>query len=119
MSHGSEGVFLHQIVDCDRALVLDVSVAGADAILIEDDLDEALIALPRGHLSSRARKPRRLGRGGGAAPRWLRMYSAIRHGVAFEVVSEKWTTQTCSDCGSIGGPKGIAGLGMRHWTCSD
>src|SRR5215472_17549229 len=29
------------------------------------------------HLSSRARKPRRLGRGGGAAPRWLRMYSAI------------------------------------------
>jgi IS605 OrfB family transposase len=46
-------------------------------------------------------------------------YKALRHGVAFEVVSEKWTTQTCSDCGSIGGPKGIAGLGMRHWTCSD
>src|SRR5262245_15390739 len=46
-------------------------------------------------------------------------YKALRHGVAFEVVSEKWTTQTCSDCASIGGPKGIAGLGMRHWTCSD
>jgi len=43
-------------------------------------------------------------------------YKALRHGVAFEFVSEKWTTQTCSDCASIGGPKGIAGLGMRHWT---
>lgn len=46
-------------------------------------------------------------------------YKALRHGVAFAVVTEKWTTQTCSDCGSIGGPKGIAGLRMRHWTCSD
>jgi IS605 OrfB family transposase len=46
-------------------------------------------------------------------------YKALRHGVAFKVVSEKWTTQTCSDCGGIGGPKGIAGVGMRHWTCSD
>jgi len=32
-------------------------------------------------------------------------YKALRHGVAFEVVSEKWTTQTCSDRGTIGGAK--------------
>jgi transposase len=25
-------------------------------------------------------------------------YKALRHGVAFKVVSEMWTTQTCSDC---------------------
>lgn len=46
-------------------------------------------------------------------------YKALRHGVAFEIVSERLSTQTCSECGSIGGPKGIAGLRMRHWTCSD
>lgn len=46
-------------------------------------------------------------------------YKALRHGVAFEVVRENLSTQTCSDCGSIGGPKGIAGLRMRHWACSD
>ena len=46
-------------------------------------------------------------------------YKALRHGAAFEIVSERLSTQTCSVCASIGGPKGIAGLGMRHWTCSD
>jgi IS605 OrfB family transposase len=46
-------------------------------------------------------------------------YKALRHGAGFEVVSERLSTQTCSDCGCIGGPKGIAGLGMRHWHCSD
>jgi putative transposase len=34
-------------------------------------------------------------------------------------VDEKFTTQTCSDCGVIGGPKGIAGLGVRQWDCSE
>lgn len=33
-------------------------------------------------------------------------------------VDEKFTTQACSDCGSIGGPKGIAGLEIRNWVCS-
>lgn len=44
-------------------------------------------------------------------------YKALRHGAAFEIVSERLSTQTCSDCGAVGGPKGIAGLGMRQWTC--
>jgi hypothetical protein len=46
-------------------------------------------------------------------------YKALRHGATFEIVSERLSTQTCSECGSIGGPEGIAGLRMRHWTCSD
>ena len=46
-------------------------------------------------------------------------YKALRHGVGFKVVSERLSTQTCSGCGSVGGPKGIAGLGMRHWHCLD
>jgi putative transposase len=46
-------------------------------------------------------------------------YKALRHGVAFEIVRERLSTQTCSDCGAVGGPKGIAGLGIRHWDCFD
>ena len=32
-------------------------------------------------------------------------------------VSEKWTTQTCSVCKCIAGPKGRAGLNERAWIC--
>jgi putative transposase len=45
-------------------------------------------------------------------------YKAMRHGVLFGVVDEKWTTQTCNACGVIAGPKGRAGLKERAWTCS-
>lgn len=45
-------------------------------------------------------------------------YKAIRHGVLFAEVNEAYTTQTCSSCGSVEGPKGVAGLGIRRWTCS-
>jgi putative transposase len=40
-------------------------------------------------------------------------------GSMFEVVDERYTTQTCSECGSIpdSSPKGLAGLGIREWTC--
>jgi putative transposase len=46
----------------------------------------------------------------------LRYKSAIRRG-AFVEVSERWSTQTCSDCGVVGGPKGLEGLGVRRWVC--
>lgn len=29
------------------------------------------------------------------------------------------TTQTCSVCGSVGGPRGTAGLAVRYWQCVD
>jgi IS605 OrfB family transposase len=48
-------------------------------------------------------------------------YKAIRHGGRFVEVSERLSTQTCSECGSLppSRPKGIAGLGIREWTCDD
>lgn len=46
-------------------------------------------------------------------------YKAFRHGASFEVADEYLSTQACSACGSIGGPKGTAGLGIRQWTCSE
>lgn len=44
-------------------------------------------------------------------------YKAIRHGALFDVVNEAFSTQTCSECGSLGGPRGLQGLGIRQWTC--
>jgi len=49
--------------------------------------------------------------------RTMLQYKCLGAGASFEIVSEKWTTQTCSGCGALGGPKDIAGLGMRQWTC--
>jgi putative transposase len=49
-------------------------------------------------------------------------YKAIMHGGSTLEVSEYRTTQTCSCCGSRDSnerPKGIAGLGIREWTCSE
>jgi transposase len=46
---------------------------------------------------------------------------ASRHGGICKEVDERFTTQTCSECGakSPSSPKGIAGLGIREWVCSE
>jgi IS605 OrfB family transposase len=46
-------------------------------------------------------------------------YKAIRQCVVFEEVNEALSSVTCSACGSRSGPKGIAGLRIRQWTCGD
>jgi putative transposase len=51
---------------------------------------------------------------------WSAFRNMLKYKAAiFVEVDEKFTTQTCSDCGVIGGPKGIAELGIRAWECSD
>ncbi len=47
-------------------------------------------------------------------------YKCKNAGCRFEIVNEKYTTQTCSCCGQIdsNSPKGRAGLGIREWTCA-
>ena len=45
-------------------------------------------------------------------------YKARRHGARYVKADERWTSATCSDCGAVSGPKGIAGLRVRHWDCS-
>lgn len=44
-------------------------------------------------------------------------YKSIRNGVTYLEVNEAYTTQTCSSCGVIGGPKGREGLSVREWQC--
>ena len=54
-----------------------------------------------------------------SAFRGMLRYKAVKHGATFEEVCERFTSQTCSSCGARSGPKGIAGLGIRQWTCSE
>lgn len=49
--------------------------------------------------------------------RTMLAHKSIRNGAWYEEVNESFTTQTCSHCGSIEGPKGLNGLGIREWTC--
>ena len=44
--------------------------------------------------------------------------SARRRAVCVEV-DERFSTQACSACGGISGPKGRAGLSKRQWICGD
>jgi len=53
--------------------------------------------------------------------RGMLRYKSIAKGAWYEEVDEKYTTQTCSHCGALPDerPRGIAGLGIRQWTCSE
>lgn len=55
---------------------------------------------------------------GWAAFKTMLEYKASQAGVIFKVIDESYSTQACSRCGSIEGPKGVAGLGIRRWLCS-
>jgi putative transposase len=48
-------------------------------------------------------------------------YKAIRHGGSMLEVSERYSSQVCSECGSLPAsrPRGIADLGKRTWRCDD
>jgi putative transposase len=50
--------------------------------------------------------------------RTMLAYKAIGHGARYEEVDEAFSTQFCSECGLLGGPKGIAELGIRLWKCA-
>jgi len=55
---------------------------------------------------------------------WSMLRSFLRYkcdhaGVAFAEVNEAYTTQTCSCCKALTGPKGEQGLNVRQWVCSD
>ena len=49
----------------------------------------------------------------------LLSYKAMARKVVYREVSEHFSTQTCSGCGAISGPKGREGLGVREWVCGE
>ena len=46
-------------------------------------------------------------------------YKVIARSGEFKEVNEAYSSRTCSCCGSISGPQGLAGLGVRGWVCPD
>ena len=58
---------------------------------------------------------------GWSSLRTMLQYKCAHAGVWFEEVDEAFSSQTCSSCGALPPerPKGIAGLGMREWTCGN
>jgi IS605 OrfB family transposase len=54
-----------------------------------------------------------------SALRNMIQYKCDHAGVMFLEVDENLTTQTCSCCGSVNGPKGREGLSTRRWECSE
>lgn len=56
---------------------------------------------------------------GWSAFRTMLSYKCADAGAWFAEVNEAYSTQTCSSCGATpdSRPKGIAGLGIREWTC--
>lgn len=44
-------------------------------------------------------------------------YKSVANGARYKEVNEAYSTQTCSDCGVVGGPKGRKGLVIRRWQC--
>lgn len=53
--------------------------------------------------------------------RHMLRYKSARRQAVYVDVDERWSSQVCSDCGSMpdSRPRGIAGLGIREWECSD
>lgn len=46
-------------------------------------------------------------------------YKGQQAGRSVSVVSERYTSVTCSSCGSRSGPSGVNGLSVRSWICSE
>ena len=46
-------------------------------------------------------------------------YKSKMLGIECKLINENWTTQTCSSCLKITGPRGLTGLPVREWICSD
>jgi len=44
-------------------------------------------------------------------------YKSDNHSRKFVLVDSKNTTMTCSSCGALSGPSGLAGLSVRSWEC--
>jgi IS605 OrfB family transposase len=54
---------------------------------------------------------------GWSAFRTMLAYKAMAQQVWFDVVNEAFSTQICSECDALSGPKGITDLGIREWVC--
>ncbi len=82
-----------------------------NALIVVGDVNSAALARTRMAKSV-------LDAGWSAFRSMLRYKTAMRHGASFVETSERYSTQTCSCCGSrAGSPRGPKGLRVRQWSC--
>jgi IS605 OrfB family transposase len=74
-----------------------------------------------GNVNSSALKKTRMAKSvsdaGWSSFRRMLAYKSIANGAKFVEVNEAFTTQICSSCGAVSGPKGREGLSVREWSC--
>jgi putative transposase len=51
--------------------------------------------------------------------RQMLAYKSRSGGTQYDEPDAKFSTKTCSDCGSLSGPTGWSGLAVRQWRCSN
>lgn len=51
--------------------------------------------------------------------RQMLAYKSRAGGTQYDEPDSKFSTKTCSNCGSLSGPSGWAGLSVRQWRCSE
>jgi IS605 OrfB family transposase len=89
------------------------------------ELVKAYAAIVIGNVSSNALTQTKLAKSildaGWSSFKTMLRYKCANARVWFEEVSERYTIQACSCCGSISpnSPKGRAGLGIREWICPE
>lgn len=84
-------------------------IVRANALIVVGDVNSAALA--------RTRMAKSVLDAGWSAFRSMLRYKAIRHGARFVETNERYSTQTCSQCKALSGPKGDAGLRVREWEC--
>ena len=84
-------------------------IAAENALICVGDVNSARLA--------RTRMAKAVLDAGWTALRSQLRYKAMRHGATFVEVNERYSSQTCSCCGVVGGPKGLKGLRVREWAC--
>jgi putative transposase len=84
-------------------------IVRANALICVGDVNSAALA--------RTKMAKSVLDAGWSALRLQLRYKAIRHGARFVETNERMSTQTCSGCSTIGGPKGLEGLRVRSWSC--
>lgn len=85
-------------------------LARANALIVVGDVNGKALA--------RTKMAKSVLDAGWSSLRSMLCYKAIRHRARFVEANERYSTQTCSCCGSrTGSPRGVEGLRVRSWVC--
>lgn len=84
-------------------------IVRANALICVGDVNSAALA--------RTRMAKSVLDAGWSALRAMLRYKAMRHGARFVEANERMSTQTCSCCRVVGGPRGTKDLRVRAWVC--